>query len=109
MTRQEQIKEMAKFHAKCMTSDKDLQVAFADALRRGAQWSDEHPDINVRTMAAWRGGYKEAIDKACEWLDANVCRYASLEFPPESDYAQGSVEVESLLKAFKQAMKGEEK
>ena len=49
------------------------------------------------------------LDKACEWLDANVCRYASLEFPPESDYAQGSVEVESLLKAFKQAMKEGEK
>lgn len=46
------------------------------------------------------------LDKACEWLAANVSRYASLEFLPESDYPQGDVEVESLLKAFKQAMKG---
>lgn len=46
------------------------------------------------------------LDKACEWLAANVWQYASLEFLPESDYPQGSVEVESLLKAFKQAMKG---
>lgn len=59
-------------------------------------------------MATWRNGYKEAIEKACEWLAANVWQYASLKFLPESDYPQGDVEVESLLKAFKQAMKGGE-
>ena len=48
------------------------------------------------------------LDKACEWLAANVWLYASLKFLPESDYPQGDVEVESLLKAFKQAMKGGE-
>ena len=48
------------------------------------------------------------LNDACKWLAANVCRYASLEFLPESDYPQGDVEVESLLKAFKQAMKGGE-
>lgn len=46
------------------------------------------------------------LNDACKWLAANVSRYASLEFLPESDYPQGDVEVESLLKAFKQAMKG---
>lgn len=35
----------------------------------GAEWADAHPDIDVRTMAAWRGGYNEAIEKACEWLE----------------------------------------
>ena len=45
------------------------------------------------------------LDKACEWLAANVWLYASLEFLPGSDHPQGNVEVESLLKAFKQAMK----
>ena len=75
MKREEQIKEMAKFHASCMTCDKDMRVAFADALRRGAQWSDEHPDIDVRTMAAWRSGYKEAIENACEWLEQNAYHY----------------------------------
>ena len=48
------------------------------------------------------------LNDACKWLAANVRRYASLEFLPESDYPQGDVEVESLLKAFKQAMKGGE-
>ena len=41
MKRQDQIKEMAQSNAKHMTCDKDMQVAFADALRRGAQWADE--------------------------------------------------------------------
>ena len=48
------------------------------------------------------------LNDACKWLAANVRRYASLEFLPESDYPQGDVEVESLLKAFKQAMEGGE-
>lgn len=34
----------------------------------GAEWADAHPDIDVRTMAAWQSGYNEAIEKACEWL-----------------------------------------
>ena len=46
------------------------------------------------------------LNDACEWLAANVWLYASLKFLPESDYPQGDVEVESLIKAFKQAMKG---
>lgn len=49
------------------------------------------------------------LNDACKWLAANVRRYASLEFLPESDYPQGDVEVESLLQAFKQAMKGGKK
>lgn len=93
MTRQEQIKEMAKFHARCITSDKDLQVAFADALRRGAEWSDKHPDIDVRTMAAWRSGYKEAIEKACEYLE---------EYTP-----QKFDDVQNYVENFRKAMNGD--
>ena len=47
------------------------------------------------------------LDKACEWLAANAWLYASLKSLPESDYPQADVEVESLLKAFRQAMKEE--
>lgn len=65
MKRQDQIKEMAQSTAKHMT-------CVADALRRGVEWADEHPDIDVRTMAAWRSGYKEAIDKACEYLEEYI-------------------------------------
>jgi ADP-ribosylglycohydrolase len=52
MTRQEEIKEMAKTTASHITSDKDMQVAFADVLRRGAEWAD-------RTM----------IERACDWIE----------------------------------------
>lgn len=42
MTREQEIKEMAKVKASHITSDKDMQVAFADALRSGAEWADSH-------------------------------------------------------------------
>ena len=29
----------------------------------GAEWADAHPDIDVRTMAAWQSGYNEGIAK----------------------------------------------
>lgn len=74
---------MAKSHARCMTCDKDLQVAFADALRRGAEWSDAHPDIDVRTMAAWESGYQAAIDKACEWLERNEVEFWNSPCSPD--------------------------
>lgn len=53
-----------------------------------------------------KGGIMIDLNDACKWLAANVRRYASLEFLSESGYPQGDVEVECLLKAFKQAMKG---
>ena len=81
---------MAQFNARCMTCDKDLQVAFADALRRGAQWSDEHPDINVRTMAAWKSGYQAALEKACEYLE---------EYTPQK-FEDGQNYVEQFRKAM---------
>ena len=42
MTIEEEIKEMARTTASHITSDKDMQVAFADALRRGAKWGYGH-------------------------------------------------------------------
>lgn len=68
MNRQEQINEMAKEVAAYLTSDKDIQVAFADVLKRGAEWADDHPDIDVRTMAAWKSGYQAAIDEHPHWI-----------------------------------------
>ena len=54
-------------------------------------------------------GYDQAIKKACECLKSHASQYASLFFLPESDYPQPDVEVESLVNAFTQAMKGGEK
>ena len=68
MNRQDEINKMAKEVASYLTSDKDIQVAFADVLKRGAQWADDHPDIDVRAMAAWQSGYKAAIDAHPQWI-----------------------------------------
>ena len=68
MTREEQINKMAKEVAAYLTYDKDIQVAFADVLKKGAQWADDHPDIDVRTMAAWKSGYQAAIDEHPHWI-----------------------------------------
>ena len=67
MTREDEIKE-ARHEWYLRTQDADFCAGF----QKGAEWADQHPDIDVRTMAAWRGGYNEAIDKACEWLNENM-------------------------------------
>ena len=60
---------MADYKAGCITSDRDMQAAFADALRMGAEWAD-------RTM----------IEKACEWLKSNLCEhYADKPFAHKFD------------------------
>lgn len=105
MNRQEEINEMAKEVATYLTSDKDIQVAFADVLKKGAEWADDHPDIDVRTMAAWQSGYKEAIERACDWLEENIDSYlssviASLGY---SDYVLDW----NFINDFKKAMKGD--
>ena len=103
MTRQDEINKMAKEVAAYLTSDKDIQVAFADVLKRGAEWADDHPDIDVRTMAAWQSGYKEAIERACEWLDNELPKHimAGREGRPYISVA--------LVDDFKKAMKYESK
>lgn len=82
MTREQEIKEMAITTASHITSDKDMQVAFADALRRGAEWAD-------RTM----------IDKACEWLDY----YLTFSV---AEWDEG-VTTQRVIDKFRKAMKGD--
>ena len=82
MTRKQEIEEMAKTTASHITSDKDMQVAFADALRRGAEWAD-------RTM----------IDRVYDWLDFYLAT-AVVEWDEE-------LTKQSFLDELKQKMKGE--
>lgn len=64
MTREQEIKEMAKVKASHITSDKDMQVAFADALRSGAEWADQHPHwISVDEELPSEGKYTVTINK----------------------------------------------
>lgn len=88
MTREEVYKRLREIDTSNFNSSSEVE-AYMDGYIDCSKWA-------VSTM----------IEKACEWLAANVWQYASLEFLPESDYPQADVEVESLLKAFKQAMKG---
>lgn len=116
MTRNDEIQEMAKSYASHMTSDKDMQVAFADALRRGAEWADAHPkqieisledieelakevipeDWVERQETLWdmirRNQRAQFITKACEWLE---------------EFMQMTPSKKTFIKRFEQAMKGE--
>lgn len=93
MTREE-LKKIAKRYAHDELKDNhgDVEDIVASAFIEGAKWADAHPDIDVRTMAAWRGGYKEAIEKACEWIE---------------EFMQMTPSKKTFIKRFKQAMKGE--
>lgn len=79
MTRKKQVqREAARFTADI--EDWEMSEDLQDAFMQGAQWADANPDIDVRMMAAWRGGYKEAIERACEWLEKEMkgnCRFCA--------------------------------
>ena len=62
----------------------------------GAEWADAHPDIDVRTMAAWQSGYNEAIEKACEWLENDFEELTRLHLD------------DIVIDKFRKAMKGGE-
>lgn len=65
MTRREQlINDFSKFRGKLTT---DMVSALDFAL----QWADAHPDIDVRTMAAWKSGYQAAIDAHPHWISVD--------------------------------------
>lgn len=62
MNRQEQIIKAAKKDTIVYT-ERDRAM-----FLEGAQWADDHPDIDVRTMAAWKSGYQAAIDAYSHWI-----------------------------------------
>ena len=72
---------------------------------KAAQVNDAE-EYNPNPASQCEGRIMIDLNDACEWLKSHASQYGSLLFLPESDYPQGDVEVESLIKAFKQAMKG---
>ena len=94
MTREEQIIEASQLYAK------HQQKPFMD----GALWADEHPNdevLKLRKMFesdpdAYKQGYKDAIDKACEWLKFNYAEF--------TDNTRLGIKIDELIKDFKQAM-----
>ena len=75
-----------------------------DSFINGAEWADAHPDIDVRTMAAWQSGYKEAIDKACEWLSVELDKEEELHYIHVHGFDKERREI--FLEELKKAMKG---
>ena len=100
MTRGKQIIEEAKriiaeAHERG-DNDPMVDLAITLSFSLGARWADAHPDIDVRTMAAWQSGYKEAIEKACEWLENDFEELTRLHLD------------DIVIDKFRKAMKGGE-
>ena len=98
MTRKEEIINAAYNEAEVERQLKMHPQVFEQGFVAGAEWADAHPDIDVRTMAAWQSGYKEAIEKACGWLGSNVCNAYNFR---GDDISIGFIE------QFRKAMKGD--
>ena len=74
MTREEEIKKQAEKKAlepsRLMhpyAKQYKVMSAYEIGFIEGAVWADAHPDIDVRTMAAWQSGYNEGIAKS-RWI-----------------------------------------
>lgn len=66
--RQKQIEQKAEeYFGRMKKADSDVEVAFADAFRRGAQCADANPDPDA-VATAYKCGKNEVIEKACDWL-----------------------------------------
>lgn len=103
MTRAKEITKEAKKFAKEI-DDWEIAEDVQDAFEQGAEWADQHPDIDVRTMAAWSGGYKEAIEKACEWLSAELDKEEERHYIHVHGFDKERREI--FLEDFRKAMKG---
>lgn len=104
MTRAKEITKEAKKFAKEI-DDWEIAEDVQDAFEQGARWADEHP-INYDGKAAlyfnnivYENGYKEAVDKACDWLHSTL--YLDYERSIEHRFAS----LEDLMNDFRKSMK----
>lgn len=107
MTRKEEIINAAYNEAEVERQLKMHPQVFEQGFVAGAKWADAHPDIDVRTMAAWQSGYKEAIEKACEWLSAELDKEEERHYIHVHGFDKEHREI--FLEDFRKAMKGGEK
>lgn len=106
MTRKEEIINAAYNEAEVERQLKMHPQVFEQGFVAGAKWADAHPDIDVRTMAAWQSGYKEAIEKACEWLSAELDKEEERHYIHVHGFDKERREI--FLEDFRKAMKGGE-
>lgn len=100
MTREEQIEQAAKRYVKDIVTP--LPASLMTAYIKGAEYADEHP-INydgkamLHVLNKGHGqGWKDAIDKACEWLNANYAEIYLL--------ARGGFSSDMVVEQFKKYM-----
>ena len=100
MTREEQIEQAAKKYVKDIVTP--LPASLMTAFIKGAEYADRTPihyDGKAMLHVLNKGheqGYNDAIDKACEWLNANYAEIYLL--------ARGGVSSDKVVKQFKKYM-----
>lgn len=84
MTRKQETSKVALEYA-----NKEIFASPYDAFMAGAQWADQHPvnyDGNAMLYVcnkSHENGYKEAVDKACKWIEKNVADIYSSPCNPD--------------------------
>ena len=111
-TREEQIKQEALNYGRCNPNgywDEDKFVEDHETpsidFKAGAEWADKNPNdevLKLRKMFesdpdAYKQGYNDAIDKACEWIE----RFAYNSVVTDNI---GEREKQAIIIAFKEAM-----
>lgn len=100
MKRAEQIEQAAKRYVKDIVTP--LPASLMTAFIKGAEYADQNPihyDGKAMLHVLNKGheqGYKDAIDKACEWLNANYAEIYLL--------ARGGFSSDKVVEQFKKYM-----
>lgn len=104
MTRKELIKEAAQNE---LRKYPNLFIT-VPAFEMGAEWADEHPvSYDGKAMLyvnnrSHENGYKDAVNKACEWLDCYIDNYLFIDAENKA-----GIKWDDFINDFRQAMKGE--
>ena len=93
------------------SSTVNLKMALFDGFKFGAYWADEHPYSDIKRLLhvsqkTTESTKKEFINKACEWLDKELCtEKAEPNRYYDTDVKSLSYDTkEDLLFAFRKAM-----
>lgn len=71
MTREEQIKQVAKEYADD-GPDRVQNIIAKVGFEMGAKWADKNPDFSMVSALAYKAGRESAINDAVDWLKGNL-------------------------------------
>ena len=104
MTREQETSKVALEYA-----NEEIFASPYDAFMAGAQWADQHP-VNYDGKAmlyvnnrSHENGYKEAIDKVCDWLRVELDKEEELHYIHVHGFDKERREI--FLEELKKAMK----